>query len=179
MDVSLSKLWKLVIDRAAWHAVFHGVLKSHMIEWLNWPHSAYNLTKQVDNIQPWCTPFPILNQSVVPCPVLTVASWHTYRFLRRQVKSGIPISSRIFQFVVIHRIKALNIVNKAEVDVFLEFPCFPYDAMNVGNLISGSFTFSKSSLCIWKFSVHILLKPSLKDFENYLASMWNECSHVR
>ena len=82
------------------------------------------------------------------------------------------------QFVVIHTAKALNIVNKAEVDVFLEFPCFPYDAMNVSNSISASFAFSKSSLCIWKFSVHLLLKPSLKDFENWLASMWNECSHV-
>ena len=60
-------------------------------------YSAYKLNKQGDNIQPWCTPFPIWNQSVVPCPVLTVASWHAYRFLKRQVRwSGIPISFRIF-----------------------------------------------------------------------------------
>ena len=60
-------------------------------------YSAYKLNKQSDNIQPWCTPFPIWNQSVVPCPVLTVASWPAYRFLRRQVRwSGIPISSRVF-----------------------------------------------------------------------------------
>ena len=58
---------------------------------------AYKLNKQADNIQPWCTPFPIWNQSVVPCPVLTIASWPTFRFLRRHVKwSGIPISFRIF-----------------------------------------------------------------------------------
>ena len=60
-------------------------------------YSAYKLNKQGDNVQPWCTPFPIWNQSVVPCPVLTVASWPAYRFLKRQVKwSGIPISFRIF-----------------------------------------------------------------------------------
>ena len=60
-------------------------------------YSAYKLNKQGDNIQPWCTPFPIWNQSVVPCPVLTVASWPAYRFLKRQVRwSGIPISFRIF-----------------------------------------------------------------------------------
>ena len=84
--------------------------------------------------------------------------------------------SRIFknfpQFVVIHRVKGFGLVNEAELDVFLEFPCFLYDPMDVGNLISGSSAFSKSSLYIWKFSVHILLKPSLKDFEYYLASMW-------
>ena len=76
------------------------------------------------------------------------------------------------QFVVIH------IVNEAEVDVFLEFPCFLYGPMNVANLISGSSVFSKSSLYIWKFSVHVLLKASLKDFEHYLASMWNECKYM-
>ena len=60
---------------------------------LNWTDSAYKLNKQGDNIQPWCTPFPIFKQSVVPCPILTVASWPAYRFLRRQVRwSGIPIS---------------------------------------------------------------------------------------
>ena len=66
-------------------------------------YSAYKLNQQGGNIQPWCTPFPIWNQSVVPCPFLIVASWPAYRFLRRQVRwSGIPIFSRIFQFVVIH-----------------------------------------------------------------------------
>ena len=64
-----------------------------------------------------------------------------------------------------HTVKGFSIVNEAEVDVFLEFPCFLYDPMKVGNLISGSSSFSKSSLYIWKFLVHILLKPNLKDFE--------------
>ena len=75
------------------------------------------------------------------------------------------------QFAVIHTVKGFDIVNEAEVDVFLEFSCFFYDPTDVGNLISGSSTFSKSSLYIWKLSVHILLKPSLKDFEHYLASL--------
>ena len=75
------------------------------------------------------------------------------------------------QFVVIHTVKGFSIVNEAEVDIFLEFSCFFYDPADVGNLFSGSSAFSKSSLFIWKFSVHVLLKPSLKDFEHYLASM--------
>ena len=72
---------------------------------------------------------------------------------------------------MIHTVKGFNIINKAEVDVFLEFPCFLYDPVNVGNLISGSSAFSKLSLYTWKLSVHVLLKPSLKNFEHYLASV--------
>ena len=72
---------------------------------------------------------------------------------------------------MIHAVKGFNAINEAEVNVFLEFPCFFYDPTNVGNLISGSSAFSKSSLDIWKFSVHIQLKPFLKDFEHYLAGM--------
>ena len=75
------------------------------------------------------------------------------------------------QFVVIHTVKGFSIVNEAEVDVFLEFSCFFCDPMEVGNLPSSSSAFSKSSLYIWKFSVHVLLKPSLEDFEHDLASM--------
>ena len=75
------------------------------------------------------------------------------------------------QFVVIHTVKGFGLVNEAEVDVFLEFPCFCYDPVHVGNVISGSSAFSKSSLNIWKFSVHILLKLSLKNFECNLANM--------
>ena len=68
------------------------------------------------------------------------------------------------QFVVIHTVKGFSIVNEAEVDVFLEFSCFFYDPVHVGNFISGSSALSKSSLYIWKFSVHVLLKPNLKDW---------------
>ena len=139
-------------------------------------YSAYKLNQQGDNIQPWRTPFPIWNQSVVPCPVLTVASWPAYRFLGRQVRwSGIPISFRIFQFLVIHTVKGFGIVNKAEVDIFLEFFCFFNDPLDVGNLISDSPAFSKPSLNIWKFTVHVLLKPGLENFEHCYTSMWDEC----
>ena len=75
------------------------------------------------------------------------------------------------QFVVIHTVKGFGIVNEAEVDVFLEFSYFFYDPKDVGNLISGSSDFSKPSFAIWKFTVHILLKPNLKDFEHNLASV--------
>ena len=75
------------------------------------------------------------------------------------------------QFVVIHTVKDFGIVNKAEVDIFLECYCFFDDPMDVDNLISGSSAFSKSSLNIWKFSVYILLKPGLENFEHYFTSM--------
>ena len=78
------------------------------------------------------------------------------------------------QFIVIHTIKGFGIVNKAEVDVFLELSCFFNDAADVGNLISGSFAFSTSSLNIWKFTVHILLKPGLENFKHYFTSVWDE-----
>ena len=75
------------------------------------------------------------------------------------------------QFVVIYTVKAFDIINKAEVDVFLEVSCFFTDPIDVGNLISGSSAFSKSRLNIWKFTIHILLKPDLENFEDYFASM--------
>ena len=75
------------------------------------------------------------------------------------------------QFVVIHIVKGFGIVNKAEIEVFLELSCFFDDPADVGNLISDSSAFYKSSLNIWKFMVHILLKPGLEDFEHYFASM--------
>ena len=75
------------------------------------------------------------------------------------------------QFVVIHTVKGFSVVNKAEVDVFLELICFVDDPTDVGNLIYGCSTFSKSSLNIWKFIVHILLKPGLEYFEHYFTSM--------
>ena len=111
--------------------------------------------------------------------VLTVASWPAYRFLRRQVRwSGIPIFQNFPQFIVIHTVKGLGIVNKAEIDVFLEFSCFFDDPADVGNLISGSSAFSKTSLNIWNFMVHILLKPGLENFEHYFTSMWDEYNCV-
>ena len=75
------------------------------------------------------------------------------------------------QFVVIHTIKGFGVVNEAEVDVFLELSYFLYDPSDVGNLISHFSALSKSSFYIWKFLVHVLLKPSLKDFEHYFTNM--------
>ena len=106
----------------------------------------------------------------------SVSSWPAYRFLRRYLRwSGIPISLRIFHNLL-QSTQSKALVSEAEADVFLELSSFFYDPMDSGNLICGSSAFSNFSLYIWKFSVHILLKPSLKDFEPYFASMWNECS---
>ena len=80
-------------------------------------------------------------------------------------------SLRIFQFVVIYTVKGFGVINKAEVDVFLEFFCFFDDPADAGNLISVSSAFSKSSLKIWKFMVHVLLNPGLKNSERYFASV--------
>ena len=85
--------------------------------------------------------------------------------------SGIPISKNLPQFVVVHTVKDFDIVNKAEIDVFLELSWFFDDPTDAGNLISSSSAFSKSSLNIWKFMVHVLWKTGLENFEHYLASM--------
>ena len=141
-------------------------------------YSAYTLNKQGDNIQPWCTPFSIWNQSVVPFPVLTCfltciqisqeaghVIWYSHFF------KNFP------QFVVIHTVKGLGIVNKAEVDFFWNSLTFFEDPKGVANLISVSAAFSKSNnLKIWKFTVHILSKPGLENFEHYVVSMWDKCN---
>jgi len=125
--------------------------------------SACTLSKQGNSRESWLTPFPIWNQSVIPCPGLTVASWPAYRFLWRQLRwSSVPISLRFFHSLLWStQSKALN---KAEVDVFVELSCFFDDAVDVGNLISGSSAFAKSNLNVWKFTVHILLKLGLENF---------------
>ena len=130
--------------------------------------SAYKLNKQGDNIQSHAL-FPISNHFVIPCPVLTVVSWPAHKFCRKQVRSHLFKNFPLF--VVIHTVKGLS-----EADVFLELSCFFYDPTDVGNLISGSSAFPKSHLYICKFLVHVLLKPSLEDFEHKLASMRNECN---
>ena len=136
-------------------------------------YSAYKLNKQSDNIQPWRTPFPIWNQSVVPYLVLTIASWPAEQISQEEGK--VICYSHPFQnfpqFIVIHTVKAFGIVIKAEIDVFMELSCFFDDPMDVGNLISGSSAFSKSRLNIWDFMIHRLLRPGLENFEHYFASM--------
>ena len=136
-------------------------------------YSACKLNKQGDNIQPWRTPFPIWNLLFHVQFELLLPDLHIH-FSRG--RSG-GLYSHLFQnfpVYLIHTVNGFGIVNKAEIDVFLELSCFLYDPTDVGNLTSSSSTFSKSSLCIWKFSVHALLKHTLEDFEHYCAGMWNE-----
>ena len=80
------------------------------------------------------------------------------------------------QFIELHTVKGFGIVNKAEIGVFLELSCFLDDPVDVGNLISGSSAFSKTSLNIWKFMVNVLLKPGLENFEHYFTSVRDECN---
>ena len=128
-------------------------------------------------MQPWCTPFPIWNQSIVPCPVLTVASWPACRFLRRQVRrSSVPISWRIFYSLLWSTQSKVLVQSVKQENFFLKFSSFRYDPTDVGNLIFGSSAFSKSALNIWSFIVHVLLKPSLKNFEHCFASVWDGCN---
>ena len=82
------------------------------------------------------------------------------------------------QFVVIHTVKGFGVVSRAEVDILLEFSCFLDDPTDVGNLISGSSAFSKSSLNIWNFMDHVMLKPGLENFERYFTSVGDECNYV-
>ena len=99
----------------------------------------------------------------------SICSFLTYKQISQEA-GQVVWYSHLFknfpQFAVIHTVKGFDVVNKGEVDVFLELYCFSNDATNVGNLISGSSAFSKSSLNIWKFMVHVLLKPGLEDFEH-------------
>ena len=143
-------------------------------------YSAYKLNKQGDNIQPWRTPFPIWNQS---CCLSSSNCCFLTCIQVSQAAGQVVWYSHLFenfpQFIVIYTVKGFDIVNEAEIDVFLELSWnFFNDPVNVGNLISGSSAFSKSSLNIWKFTVHILLKPGLENFEHYFASMWDECNSV-
>ena len=90
--------------------------------------------------------------------------------------SPYPPSQNFPQFIVIHTVKGFGIVNKAEIDVFLELSWFCDDPADVGNLISGSSAFSKTTLTIWKFMVYVLLRPRLENFEHYFTSVWDECN---
>ena len=130
--------------------------------------SAYQLNKQGDNIQLCPTPFEAV------CSMFSSNCCFLIRIQLSQETGMVVWYSRPFknfpQFVVIHTGKGFQVVN--EVDVFLEFPSFLYDLVIIGNLISGSSAFSKPSLYIWKFSVHIFLKPNLKNFKHNLLLAW-------
>ena len=100
---------------------------------------------------------------------MATVQYHPYQ--GNVLLSGIPISFRIFQFIVVHTVKGFGIDNKAETDVLLELSCFFHDPADVRNLISGYSAFSKTSLNIRKFTVHVLLKPGLENFEHYFTSV--------
>ena len=108
----------------------------------------------------------------MPCPVLTCfLTCIQVSQLAGQVVWYSHLLQNFPQYIVIHTVKGFSIVNKAEIDVFLEFSCFFDDPSDVGNLISGSSAFSKTSLNIWKFMVHVWLKPGLENFAHYFASV--------
>ena len=135
-------------------------------------YSAYKLNKQGDNIQPMYS-FSYLkpaccSMSSSNCCFLTCIQVFQEA---GQVVWYSHLLKNFPQFTMIHTVKGFGTVNKAEVDAFMEFSCFFDDPADVGNLISGSSAFSKSSLNIWKFMVHVLLKPHLENFEHCFGSM--------
>ena len=149
-------------------------------------YSAYKLNKPGDNVQPWRTPLLIWNQFIVPCPVLTVAPWPAHRFLRKQVSwSGVPISWRICHSLLWStqsKTLAQSIKQKSMFFwklLLFQWPsrCWQFDLWFLWHFFFFSpLAFSKSSLNIWKFTVHVLLKPALENFEHYFASMRDECN---
>ena len=126
------------------------------------------LTYSISYLEPVCCSMSSSNCCFLTCTQISQEAgqvvWYSHLF------QNFP------QFIVIHTVKGFGIVNKA--DVFLELSCFFDDPVHVDNLISGSSVFSKTSLNIWKFTVHILLKPDLENFEHYFTSVWDECHCV-
>ena len=122
----------------------------------------YSLGTILSNFEPVCCSMLSSNCCFLTCIDVSQDAgkevWYSHLF------KNLP------QFVVIHTVKSFSIVNEAEVDIFLEFSCFFYDPADVGNLFPGSSAFCESILYIWKFLVHILLKPTLKNFEHYLPA---------
>ena len=124
--------------------------------------------------------FSFSNLEPVCCSMCS-SNWCFLTCLQNSQEAGKVVwYSHLFQnfpqFVVIPTVKGFGIVNKAEIDVFLELSCFFDDPADVGNLISGSSGFSKFSLNMWKFTVHVLLKPGLENFEHYFTSVWDACN---
>ena len=122
-----------------------------------------DLTYSFPDLEPVCCSKPSFNCCILTSIQISQEAdqvvWYSHHF------QNFP------EFVVIHTVKGFGIVNKAEVDVFLELSCFFDDPTDVGNLISGSSAFSKTSLNIWKFMVPVLLKPGLENFEHYFTSV--------
>ena len=131
-------------------------------------YSTYKLNKQSDNIQPWSTPSPNLEPV---CCSMSSSNCCFLTYIQISQESGQVIwYSHLFQnlpqFVGIHTVRGFGLVNKAEIDVLLELSGFFDDPTDAGNLTSSSSAFSKSSLNIWNFTVHILLKLDLENFEH-------------
>ena len=126
------------------------------------------LTYSFSYLEPVCCSMSSSNCCFLTCIQISQEAgqvvWYSYLF------------QNFTQFIVIHTVKGFGIVNKAEIDAFLELSCFFHDPVDVGNLVSGSSAFSKTSLNIWKFTVHVLLKPGLENFEHYFTSVWDECN---
>ena len=140
-------------------------------------YSEYKLINQSDNIQPWRTPFPIWNQSVIPCLVqLLLLDLNT----DSQEEGQVVWYSHLFQnfphFAVIHTVKGFGVVNEAKVDVFLELSCFFRWSSRCWQSDLIPLPFLNPAWASGSFTVHILLKPNLENFEHYFASMWNECN---
>ena len=135
-----------------------GILQARLLEWVAISFSNTALTYSFSYLEPVCCSMSSSNCCLLICIQVPQEAgqvvWYSY------LLQNFP------QFIVIHIVKGFGIVNKAEIDVFLELSCFFDDLADVGNLISGSSAFSKSSLNIWKFMVHILLKPGLENFEH-------------
>ena len=128
----------------------------------------YKMTYSFPYLEPVCCSMSSSNCCFLTCIQISQEAdqvvWYSHLF------QNFP------QFIVIHTVKGFGIVKKAEIDIFLELSCFLDDPVDVGNLISGSSAFSKTSLNIWKFTVHLSLKPGLENFEHYFASMPDECN---
>ena len=137
----------------------------------------YRLNKQGDSRQPCPTSFTILNKSVVPYRVLLLLDCIHVSQKTGKMVWYFHLSKSFPQFAMIHTGKGFSTVNKTERGVFLKFPCFLYNSANVGNLISSSSSFSKPSLDIWKFLIHMMLKPSMPDLKHDLINMGNKCNY--
>ena len=122
------------------------------------------------NFEPVCSSMSSSDCCFLTCTQISQEAGQVVRYSH--------LFKNFLQFIVIHTVKGFGIVNKAEIDVFLQLSCFFDDPTDVGNLISGYSAFSKSSLNIWKFTDQVLLKPGLENFEHYFASVWVECSCV-
>ena len=122
--------------------------------------------------------YSFLNLESVPCSI-SGSNWWFLTCIQVSQETGEMVwySHLLKNFpVCCDSHKGFDVVNKTEVYVFLEFSCFCYDPIDVGNLVSDSSAISKLSLNIWKFSVHVLLKPNLENFQHYFANMWDECN---